>query len=422
MSRHLLFAVFFTAAASTSVHAQELQLRHKLEGRALDSLSSLVLKFNDEQKGKGAIRLQSLPTPDERKLLPQMALLDTSDSREFFDTLPRFTPLHEVMKSAGEKFDSRSLFPQIADAVDDPAGRLQALPVALSLPALYLNRKLLKAAGVDPDQPPKTWWELQNVAGKVFESGVKCPLTSSDFSWVHLENLATQHDQPIALRTKTSEKLAVNSMVHVKHLALLSSWQKARYFHYSGQYREGDARFLSGECAMLTGDTTLYSEARSRGMDVSIAALPHYDDVYGVKPADVVPDGASLWTLAGLKKDQTKLAAKFIRFMLRPEIQREWVRATTYLPMSPGAVDALRVAQAFPDALLDAAQRRLAAPTKNSTRPRAGALRERLRAVFSHEVVPVWNADRPAKEALDITVEKANAFGAPLTAPLTKMR
>lgn len=422
MIRNLLIASLLTATAATAAHAQELQLRHKLEGRALDVLSTLVVKFNDEQKGKGTIRLQSLPAPEERKHLPHLALLDTSDSREFFDTLPRFTPLHEVMKSAGEKFDSRSLFPQVADAVDDSAGRLQALPVGLSLPALYLNRKLLKAAGVDPDQPPKTWWELQNVAGKVFDSGVKCPLTSSDFSWLHLENLATQHDLPIALRTKTSEKLAVNSMVHVKHLALLASWQKARYFHYSGHYREGDLRFLSSECAMLTSDTTLFSEARSRGMEVTIAALPHYDDVYGVKPGDVVPDGASLWTLAGLKKDQTKLAAKFVSFLLRPEIQREWVRATTYLPMSPGAVEALRAAKAFPDALLDAAQKRLAIPTKNSTRPRAGVLRERLRAVFSQEVVPVWNADRPAKEALDLTVEKANALGAPLIAPMTKMR
>lgn len=420
MIRPLLLASLFGVGTITTVHAQELQLRHKLEGKALDGLSTLVVKFNDEQKGKGAIRLQSLPAPDQRKVLPQLALLDTSDSREFFDTLPRFTPLHELMKSAGEKFDSRALFPQVADAIDDASGRLQALPLALSLPALYLNRKLLKAAGLDPDQPPRTWWELQNAAGKVFDSGVKCPLTSSDFSWVHLENLATQHDLPIAVRTKTSEKLAINSMVHVKHLAMLASWQKSHYFHYSGKHREGDLRFLSGECAMLTGDTSLYAEARQRGMDVAIAALPYYDDVYGVKPTDTLPDGASLWTLAGLKKDETKLAAKFIRFLLRSEIQREWVSATTYLPMTPGAVEALRSAQAFPDKLLDAAQKRLAIATKNSSRPRAGTMRERLRAVFGEEVLPVWNANRPAKEALDLTVEKANALGAPLVAPLVK--
>lgn len=411
----ILFLV--SLLASSFAHSQEISLRHKLDGDALDTLGTLVVRFNDEQKGKGMVRLQSLPVPEERQQLPQLALLDTTYSREFFGTLPRFIPLHQLMKDGGEKFDSRSVFPQISDAVDDGAGRLQALPLALSLPVLYMNRPLLRTAGVDLEQPPRTWWELQAVAGKLYDSGVKCPLTSSDFSWVHLENIASQHDQPIAMRNRNVEKLMVNSLVNVKHLALLASWQKSRYFHYSGGGREGDARFLDGECAMLTGDSSLYAAALRRKIDVAILPLPYYDDVYGAKPTDILPDGASLWALAGMKKDQIKLAAKFMRFLLRPEVQREWVRATTYLPMSPDALKALRETQAFPASLLDAAQRRLAIPNKNSTRPRNGSAREKLRAIFGEEVQPLWNSDRPAKEALDLTVQRANALDAPLIQP-----
>ena len=40
--------------------------------------------------------------------------------------------------------------------------------------------------------------------------------------------------------------------------------------------------------------------------------------------ADVLPDGASLWILAGHKKDEYKLAASFMSFLLRPEVQTEW--------------------------------------------------------------------------------------------------
>lgn len=414
MFRFLLLGALFVSSLS---HAQELILRHKLEGNALDTLGTLVVRFNDAQKGKGLIRLQSLPAEEERHKLPQLALLDTTYSREFFGTLPRFMPFHQLMKEGGEKFDSRAVFPQVADAVDDGAGRLQALPLALSLPVLYLNRTLLHKAGVDLDQPPRTWWELQAVAGKVYDSGVKCPLTSSDFSWVHLENIASQHDQPIALRNRNIEKLMVNSLVNVKHLALIASWQKSRYFHYSGNGREGDERFLNGECAMLTGDSSLYATALQRKLDVAILPLPYYDDVYGVKPSDILPDGASLWALAGMKKPELKLAAKFMNFLLRPEIQREWVRNTTYLPMSTGALAALRESQAFPASMLDAAQRRLAIPNKNSNRPRNGAMRENLRAIFGEEVQPLWNSDRPAKEALDLTVQRANALGAPLIQP-----
>ena len=74
--------------------------------------------------------------------------------------------------------------------------------------------------------------------------------------------------------------------------------QKSRYFHYSGPGREGNRRFLSGECAMLTGESSLYAQARRAGIDVGILPLPHYDDVYAAKPADVLPDGAGLWVLA----------------------------------------------------------------------------------------------------------------------------
>jgi sn-glycerol 3-phosphate transport system substrate-binding protein len=397
--------------------AQELVLRHKLEGRALDTLATLVVQFNDEQKGKGRIRLEGLPIAEERRDLPDLALLDISDSMEFFGTQPRFKPLSSVLRDAGEKFDERVLFPQMVDAADDGNGKLQALPLAMGLPVLYLNRTMLRTAGVDPEQAPKTWWDLQGVAGKLYDSGVACPLTSSSFSWVHVENLASQHGQPIAQRQKTAEKVMINSLVNVKHLALLASWQKSRYFHYSGHSHQGDARFLDGECAMLTGNSSLYAESLRKGLDIAVVPLPYYDDVYGAKPGDILPDGASLWVLAGIKKVENKLAARFVSYLLRPAVQREWVKMTTFLPMSPAAVDALRSAQAFPASLLDAAQRRLATPAKNSSRPKFGVAREKLRAIFGEEVQLVWNSDRPAKEALDLTVQRANQLGAPLIKP-----
>ena len=49
--------------------------------------------------------------------------------------------------------------------------RLQALPIALSLPVLLTNRAALRKAGLDPDAPVKTWWELQKVAGAKVKVG-----------------------------------------------------------------------------------------------------------------------------------------------------------------------------------------------------------------------------------------------------------
>src|SRR5512143_4302761 len=100
--RRCLVLLSFLVLAQTAV-AQEVVLRHALSGRALDALSTLVLRFNDEQKGKGRVTLEELAGVADRQRLPQMALLDADDARQFFDTRPRFKPLTEVMKEGGQR-------------------------------------------------------------------------------------------------------------------------------------------------------------------------------------------------------------------------------------------------------------------------------------------------------------------------------
>lgn len=403
--------------AAFSAFAQDISLRHDLDGKALDTLATLVLRFNDELKGKGRVLLQDSRGLENKHLLPHLALLDPDDSMEFFGTRPRFRPFHDVMREAGQKFDAAQFYPQVADAVDDASGRVQALPMALNLPVLFVNRAALRKAGVDPDRPGKTWWELQKTAGEILDHGGKCPLTTTRFAWIHSENVSTQAGEAMVARVGTADKVLANSMVNVKHLALLASWQKSRYFHYSGPGREGNRRFLSGECAMLTGESSLYAEARRAGIDVGVSALPYYDDVYSPRPADVLPDGAGLWVLAGHKKDEYKLAARFMAFLLRPEVQKEWVQATSFLPMTPAALAALR--GDIPQNLLDAAQKRLSVSRKGSTRARHGPIRDHLHEFLGEEVAFVWTTDRPAKEALDNTVRRVNEAIAPV-APSAK--
>ena len=400
--------VLLGCSAAFHALAQDISLRHDLEGKALDTLATLVLRFNDEQKGKGRVLLQDVRGLENKQLLPHLALLDPDDSMDFFGTRPRFRPLHEVMREAGQKFDANGFYPQIAGAADDASGRIQALPMALSLPVLFTNRAALRKAGLDPDAPVKTWWDLQKVAGRIYDSGGKCPLTTVRFAWIHSENVSSQAGEASVAKVGSVDKVQVNGMVNVKHLALLASWQKSRYFHYSGPGREGNRRFLSGECAMLTGESSLYADARRAGLDVGVVALPHYDDVYGAKPADTLPDGAGLWTLAGHKMDEYKLAARFTDFMLRPEVQIEWVRATSYLPMTPAALKGLRDS-GIPQALLDAAERRLLVTHKGSMRVKHGPLRDRLREFMGEEVAPIWTTDKPAKEALDNVVRRVDA-------------
>lgn len=393
----LLVALFAPVA-----HAQELVLRHALEGQPLRALVGLTERFNHAQKGRAKVVLRDSRGGNDRPL-PQLAFLDADDGAEFFGVRPRFKPLHQVMAAAGERFDRRRFYPAIAAAVDDRAGRLQALPLGMALPVLMWNKQKFQAAGLDPDSAPATWWEVQRVAGKLVDHGDACPLTTSRFAWVHLENLSSQHNAPML---GASNRAALNGLVNVKHIALLSSWYKSSYFRYYGPRQEGDRHFLSGECAMLTGESSLYTVAREAGLQVGIADLPHYDDVHGAAPRNVLPDGAALWVLDGAKKEDYRVAARFVSFLMQPQSQREWVKATAYLPMGPEAMKALHESSA-PAVLVEAAERRLAAP-KVMARPRMDGAPQSLRDILGEEMEFVWRNEKPAKEALDTAMQRVN--------------
>ncbi len=402
-----LIAFLWAFVAGQACAAQDVVLRHGMEGAALDALATLVIRFNDEQNGKARVVLEHVADVVELQRLPHMALLDDDDARLFFNSRPRYLLPADVLKAAGLSFDQTEFFPQVADAVEDVRGRLQALPMALSLPVLFYNKDAFARAGLDPESPPKTWREVQAAAARLAEAGFRCPLTSSRFARVHLENVGAQHGEPVVLG---NGRFAFNNMVEVKHLALLASWQKSAYFHYFGPGREGDTKFTLGECAMLTGESGLLADIRGRlRFPVGVAELPHYEDVWGVKPDNVLPDGAALWILPGKKKDDYAVVARFIAFLMRPDVQQEWVRATGFLPMTPAALDALAASGTSPR-LVEAARARLSIPGQKDARARAGATRSRLRAILAEEVEFVWRNVKPAKLALDTAMIRARAL------------
>jgi len=406
----LVSASSHAAPAASKQAPAEVVLRHALTGAAAVTLDDFADRFNQRSKD-GKIVLQHVSTVENLQNLPHLALLGDDEYEQFFASRPRMLPLYKVMADAKEKFSNATIFPVLVDNVDDSKGRILALPLAQSVPLLFYNRDALRKAGADPDQPPKTWWEVQQAAGKLFDAGFRCPYTSSAVQWVHIENLATQHNQPLFGGDRASaSRLATNGMVEVKHIALLSSWYKSQYFHYFGRGREADAKFISGECSMLTSDSSLYAQlARAQPFDIGVAPLPYYEDVYGAAPGRVLPDGAVLRVMAGKKNADYKTVARFVGFLLRAEQQMAWVKSTGYLPMTPAAVEAL-ANEGASDSVLRAVVRRLSERRfVTSARPKSVIGMDHVRVILGEELEAVWANRKPAKEALDNAVTRGNA-------------
>jgi sn-glycerol 3-phosphate transport system substrate-binding protein len=127
--------------------------------------------------------------------------------------------------------------------------------------------------------------------GKLVAAGQSCPYTTTQPAWILVENMSAWHNEPVVAEGKKAS-LAINGMLPVKHVAMLSSWVKARYLHLFGRDDEAIEHFAKGECAVLTAASGAWPTLqRQASFDMSVwPALPYHEDYYGA-PQNTLADG-----------------------------------------------------------------------------------------------------------------------------------
>ena len=395
----LLFAAPSFAAPAPARTA--IEFSHQLDEERAERVEKLVERFNKQQK---EFQLK-LVRRVEGEAPKHINLVANEELNRFMAQRAKFKPLHELMREAKEPLEGSKLSPELRVGISDAKGRLFALPVALSTPVLYINKTAFRKAGLDPEKPPKTWWEVQQAADKLFDAGSHCPYTTSWPAWVHIDNLSAWNGADVA---DAKGRFNFNGLVQVKHVAMLSSWYKSKFFAYFGRRDEADRRFAAGDCGMLTSVSSLYASLNdNRHFETGVSALPYHDDVRNT-PQHTLADGASLWVGAGKKPVEYKGVARFVSFLLNPETQVELTAAGGFLPMTPVARAAGRSRLLKADmAGLDVAYVQLQG--KGPLRALRVSQIEPVRIIVEEELEAVWADKKPAKEALDTAVLRGNA-------------
>ena len=172
-----------------------------------------------------------------------------------------------------------------------------ALPFNTARPLLYYNRDAFHRAGLDGTAPPRTWYEMARTLGALADSGQACGYTTAWPSWVLLGANGGEFDRQLLVRW----------------VSMLSSWQTAGYFSYSGRLDEAEARFASGECAVLTASSASASDiARRARFRLGVAPLPRYDD-FTASPTGLPSGKGAVWAernSVGVAKFYAYLAAR----------------------------------------------------------------------------------------------------------------
>lgn len=388
-------------AAPAPVVSTEFELAHNLSPEGEATLQAVIDRFNKENAGNlKLVRLEKGDKPAGLNLLRRY------DLGEVLAQPKAFVPLADMMAKAGQPLNVGELSPELKASATDAKGKLVALPLIYSTPVLFYNKNAFRKAKLDPDQPPKTWFEMQGVLDKLLDAGYTCPYTTSWPVWVHVDNVSNVSGVP-AVSDKA--QLTFNGLPQVKHIAMMATWSKAGYFRVFGRRDEGSKRFHEGECAMVTTDSREFIDFRdAKGVELGVAPLPYHDDVYGGRQ-NTLADGASLWVGAGRSAAEYKQAAKFVSFLLAPEMQVEIVRTYGGLPLTAAARAAARskILKDDGDRTLDVAYDSLQGKAGRSALHVADI--DAVRQITDEELEAVWADKKPAKAALDISVNRGNA-------------
>jgi sn-glycerol 3-phosphate transport system substrate-binding protein len=323
-------------------------------------------------------------------------------------------PVFQMMKEAGEKFDSNAYLSGITGYYSTAKGEMLSLPFNSSSTVMWINKDALKKAGIA--EIPKTWPEVFEAAKKLKKDHPTCGFSNAWVTWVNLEQLSAWHNQPLSTKANGLDGfdtvLEFNHDLQVKHLQSLVELQKDKTYDYSGRTNTGEGRFTSGECAIFLTSSGFFGNVKSNAkFDWTNAPMPYYPDVKGA-PQNSIIGGASLWVMGGKKPEEYKGVAKFFTFLSDTDRQVEVHKSSGYLPITKAAYAKTKESGYYKEnpyletPLLELTNKE---PTENSRGLRLGNMVQ-LRDVWSEEIEAALAGKKSAKDALDAAVSRGNTM------------
>ena len=309
-------------------------------GARVDAMDQLIEMFEAENPGIKVIHNNEIPYADFRDKIavsvpagvgPDVATLFYGWQLDWI-AADYLVPLPEsdFPMSILDEFS-----PMVQASVVD--GKLYTLPTAVRSLALFYNKDLMEAAGLDPESPPTTLTELE-------EQAVACTQKDGDeFSvygfivnpggqahhWFRQVLLPQFGQQPLSDDRKTVLWNASD--------AGYAAWNEFLKFQteletgVAGVYENDPDGFLAGEvCFHIDGSFRLGTIAKNApDLNFGVAELPEHN---GVKATF-----GSYWTHGITQKgasDPARLAAstKFLKFITSPEAGALWVGIVGELP------------------------------------------------------------------------------------------
>jgi len=421
--RHTICIALGLAFSAQALAVTEIPFWHSMEGELGVEVNSLAQRFNQSHPD-----YKIVPTYKgnyEQSLAAGIAAVRSDRAPAILQVYEVGTatmmasraivPVYEVFKNAGIAFDEKQFVPTVAGYYSDAkTGHLISQPFNSSTPVLYYNKDAFKKAGLDPEQPPKTWQALAKDAEALRKAGMSCGYASGWQGWIQIENFSAWHGLPVATKNNgfdgTDAELEFNKPTQVRHIQQLAEMNKKGDFTYFGRKDESTAKFYNGDCGITTASSGSLADIRHYAkFNYGVGMMP-YDETVPNAPQNAIIGGASLWVMKGKDEATYKGVASFMQFLTQPEIAAEWHQKTGYLPITTAAYELTRQ-QGFyeknPGADIATRQMLNKPPLPFTKGMRLGNMPQ-IRTIVDEELEGVWTGKKTPQAALDNAVKRGN--------------
>ncbi|CDO39594.1 sn-glycerol-3-phosphate ABC transporter substrate-binding protein UgpB [Bartonella henselae] len=430
MSRFYLSIAAFTVAISvtTAGFAQtKISFWHSMSGELGKQTENLINDFNASQseykvipsfRGEYEEGMISLISAFRGKQQPVLVQIYEIGTGTMMAAKGAIYPIYQLMKDTKQEFDPTDYLPAISGYYSDVQGRMLSMPFNASTPILYYNKDIFKKAGLDPEQPPKTWQDVENFSKKILETkAASCGFTMAYASqWIGIENFSALHNIPFGTKENgfsgLNSELTFNGPLQVRMWTDLKKWSDQGIFRYGGPAGALDATpmFMTQNCAIFMQSSGSRAGILSEAVfNVGFGMLPYYDNVEGA-PQNSIIGGASIWALKGHTPEEYAGAAAFLKFLSKANNQAKWHQITGYLPTTKAAYELSKKQDYYKKNVgADIAIRQITLnpPTVNSKGIRFGNLPQ-IRSILDQELEAVLNGSKTPKDGLDEAVERGN--------------
>ncbi|WP_180682596.1 sn-glycerol-3-phosphate ABC transporter substrate-binding protein UgpB [Tepidicella baoligensis] len=350
--------VAIAGAAMAQQAPTEIQMWMGLTGPSGELLSRFGDDFNKSQNEYRVVVSFKGQYPEQRAAAvaafragnpPHIMQMFDAGSGDMIQARGAILPVSDVFKRANIRFDPADFIAPARGYYGLPNGDLLSMPFNVSTAVLFYNKDAFRKAGLNPEQPPRTWPEVIEAAGKIRSTNAAaCGFTTTWLAWIMLEQFSSRHNLQMGTlsngRGGLGTSLTVSNPMNVRMVQTLVDMQKDKRFDYGGRSNDAAAKFISGECAMLTQSSGgLGAIARDAKFEFGTAQLPYWPDVEGAPYATTI-GGASLWVFNAPNRSDHEFrgVAKFLDYLRSDKVMTEWAKTTGFLPATNSAFKAMK--------------------------------------------------------------------------------